>query len=266
MNESGKKHVGATLSFTTAACALILMGPLPVSSSAPKSPAGAAATTPAPGGPSDRRESARDPHDNQPPQRDSVRDQFRAPTTQERDEAIEFFRQHMKFRMSILEQVPEGRPVRHRMMQMMMDRYRRLQRARMEDATMFDLMLEQMHLQDDALRLLQEQRFNRNDQPTVDRLEEELRVKVRQIIDLSLQERQKRITRLEQQLADQKTRLEQDLANPDSLVERQVTQMRNDADDFGRIRRQLGIVPNRGGFTPQRPPATDRTDRQDGNR
>jgi len=237
------------------ACCIVLAGPVAVTSSAPRDPA---ATTPSPRGPMGNRDGRggpdamnRDGRDGREP-----RDLPRAPTTQERDEAVEFFRQHMKFRMRIFDQLPDGRPVKARMMQMMMERYRRLQRARMEDSTMFDLMLQQMELQDDALSLLQQQRRTAGDE--YDRIQGELRGKVRQIIDLSLQERQKRIERLEKQLADQKARLEQDMANPDALADQHVQQMRNDADEVGRIRQSLGIRGGGFGGGPPRQPATDR--------
>lgn len=243
------------------ASCIVLVGPVAMTSSAPRDRE-PASTMPVPRGPIGARD-GRDGRDGREGPEGVTRDRemSRFPTTQERDEAIEFFRQHMKFRMRIFDLLPDGRPVKNRMMQMMMERYRRLQRARMEDATMFDLMLQQMQLQDDALELLQRQRRTAGDQEAYDRLQGELRQKVRQIIDLSLQERQKRIERLEKQLADQKARLEQDLANPDGLVDQHLQQMRNDADEVGQIRQKLGIRGGGFGPAPQRPPATDQSDK-----
>ena len=225
-----------------------------------------AATMPAPGGPrhGDDRDD-RDGPDFRP--REPRGDQFRGPpTTQEREEAIEFFRQHMKYRMQIFDRLPEGRPARARMMQMMMERYRRLQRVRMEDSAMFDLMLAQMQLQDNALDVMQQQREQRANQEEVDRLQGVLREKVKQIIELSLQERQARIDRLEKQLAEQKARLEQDLANPEALVDQHMLQMRQDADEVRKIRQNMGLGgPGRFG-PPPRQSTTDQAERSGANR
>ena len=170
-----------------------------------------------------------------------------APTTQERDEAIEFFRTHFPTRMLNYGRLPEGRPAKQRMAQMLVERYRRLQQMKTDDPPMYDLMMQQMRLQDEALTI-QRQSFRAEGEMKA-QFDSQLRDKVRELIEVSLQERQRRIDRLERQLQDQKRRLEHDMANPDALIDQHIQNMTNDADEVRKIRDSMQSV-GTGGLGP----------------
>lgn len=239
-----------TLAICTAC--ILLLGPTSVMSNAPKEPS---STMPAPGGGNRfgprNRSDMREPGAPRPPMLQPP------PTSQERDEVIEFFRANTKTRMQMFDQLPEGRSAKNRMLQMMTERYRRLQRIKTDDPAVYDLMLSQMVLQDEALGLLRKQRPpNQEDGANKEEREQELRQKVRQLVDVMLQERQKRVERLEKMLADQKSNLEQDVANPDKLVDQHLAQMKADLDELRKVwpggRRGMGM----GGPERRPPPAS----------
>jgi hypothetical protein len=165
----------------------------------------------------------------------------------------------MKNRLRFFDMLPDNRPAKLRLTQMMVDRYRRLQRVKADDPVVYDLMVQQMVLQDEALGLLQQQRGARDDPARFEALQGELRQKVRQLIDVSLQERQKRVEKLEQMLQEQKARLAQDQANPEALVDQHMATLKSDVDE---VRKLMGGRRGMGGgmIGGRHPPATERAD------
>ncbi|MBC8106152.1 MAG: hypothetical protein H7Z14_06145 [Anaerolineae bacterium] len=249
-----KRRVGALVTLAICTACILTLGPASIVSSAPQE---ASSTTKTSGSPrfgprerADRGRGAPHPQQSQPP------------TTQEREEVIEFFRTNMKNRMSVFDRLPDGQPAKNRMLQMMTERYRRLQRTKAQDPTVYELMVSQMVLQDEALSLLQDQRNSQNDATKREALEQELRDKVKQLINDTLQERRKRVEHLEQMLKDQKSRLELDEAHPDALVSQHLKQLKTDIDEMRKIwpgRRAGGM-----GMGERRPspPTTDLTTEQ----
>jgi hypothetical protein len=254
-NRPRRTRALATLMICTAC--MLTLGPASVSSSAPRE---AATTMPVPGGdrfgPRRERDGGQRPPPSAPMQP--------PPTTQERDEVIEFFRTNMKTRMFAFDQMPEGRPAKNRMLQMMTERYRRLQRIKADDPVVYDLMVSQMSLQDDALSIMRDQRNPNIDAAKRDELEQQLRDKVKQLIDVTLKERRQRVERLEKMLQEQKARLEQDEANPGALIDQHLKQMKTDAAEFRSLwPGRRGGGPGMGGAERRPQPTTDHTEPTD---
>jgi hypothetical protein len=154
---------------------------------------------------------------------------------QEIQETATFFRDHAPNRYALFEQLDEGFP-RRRVLRVMVNRYRQIQRFKDNDQEMYNLAVKQFELQDEAFGIIRNVAGTGN--PDAETLSK-LRDKVKELAQLGLKEREKRVERLERMLAEEKSRLEADKADPDALVDRQLRQIRNEADEVKRHLDQL---------------------------
>jgi hypothetical protein len=127
----------------------------------------------------------------------------------DRQEMLSFFEKHTPERFKTFSMFREGGARRARLMEFMTRRYAQLQRTRDNDAKLYELMVQQMEIP-----------------------QKELRENVRKLIDLTLQERQRRIELLEQSLSEQKAQLEKDRSNIDDLVDEHITKLVEDSKRF----------------------------------
>lgn len=155
---------------------------------------------------------------------------FPPPSQQEVQDTVNFFRDHAPNRYALFEQLDEGRP-RFRVLRVMVNRFRQVQRFKDNDPELYNLAVKQFELQDEAFGMIRNVAGPGN--PDAETLSK-LRDKVRELAQLGLKEREKRVERLEKMLAEEKTRLDADKADPDALVDRQLRQIRNEADEVKR--------------------------------
>jgi hypothetical protein len=177
-------------------------------------------------------------------------DMPREVSDEEREQIFAFMKEHSPNRFEVLERLPDGHWRRHPMLMRMAARYRHLQRFREQDESVYKLLVRQFELQDEVFGLTRDGKF---DDPEII---SKLREKVGEMVQLSIQERQKRIEGLERALAQEKQRLEDDKANPEQAIDRQLLRMKNEAED---VRRRVQDRARRGGGAATTAPAPQRT-------
>jgi hypothetical protein len=146
-------------------------------------------------------------------------------TEQELEDVLAFMREYLPNRFEMFEQLSPSQQARSVFLRNLTQRYRNLQRMKEQDASVYNAMLQHMQLQDEVFGLMRDARFGDED------AQGKLREKVKELVMLSLEEREKRVQSLERSLEQEKKRLAADKADPDAAVERRLRQMRDEADD-----------------------------------
>jgi len=152
-------------------------------------------------------------------------------------ETVNFFRDHAPNRFALFDQLDDGFP-RRRVLRVMNNRFRQIQRFRESDPDLYAMSVKQFELQDEAFGILRSAGNSASgggDPEAVARLRE----KVRTMVEVGLKEREKRVDRLERMLRDEKARLEADKADPDGLIARQMKQLRNESEEVKRYFDQI---------------------------
>jgi hypothetical protein len=145
-----------------------------------------------------------------------------------------------------LEQMPEGES-KESMKRFWFARFRSLQALQKRDVSAYEQRLAQLRIEDQIFGIVSD--FTANADPGGQQLRETLRAQVGQLVDLDLQERQRRVEWLKRELADQTERLEKDQKQRDALVEQRVSRFaewagrwaarrRGDADKRGAAEKQ----------------------------
>ena len=132
---------------------------------------------------------------------------------------VEFMSEYMPFRMDEVERMPDG-PTKERVKRLLANRFRGLRLLQNRDPESYEARLGQLRLEDQVYKLVSG--LPGSDLERRQKIRDELRVQVEKLVDVDLQERKRRVERLEEELARQKKLLEQDSAERDSLVDRRV--------------------------------------------
>ena len=179
-----------------------------------------------------------------------------APTTQESEDAIDFVSKHSPNRYAVFNRLPVNSQPRQRMVNMMTNVYRNLQRSKDQDPEVYELMVKRFELEDSLFDFEFRRRLIRGDDSNA---RSELRAKAAEIVQLSLREREKRIERLERALDTEKKALAADRANPEALVDghakRLMAQLRDWGERWREFRNRNGWYPGGGGGPRVNPPA-----------
>ena len=116
-------------------------------------------------------------------------------------------------------QMPEG-DWKDRIKGSLTQRYRALRLLETRDPESYEQRLAQLGIEDEALRLVST--LGTADEAQREAIREDLRTRASRLVELDLQERQRRVQRLEDELKKQKEALDRDTAGRDSLVDKRV--------------------------------------------
>jgi hypothetical protein len=156
------------------------------------------------------------------------------PTEAERDEAMAFLKEHSPKRAALLDTI---RPVpRERVLNAVVLRYRPIKRMQGSDPELYNLLVRQFEVQDEALGLMEQLGKSGTDAKDQATAAQALHDKVAQWVNLNLQVRQVRLDRLKKTLEREEDRLEKDTSNKDELIDRAFGRAK---DDAGRLNRRL---------------------------
>ena len=162
-------------------------------------------------------------------------------TAEEWSEISQFMSGHMPWRIAEVQRMPEGQ-LKERIKKLLANRYRGLRAIEGRDPEAYEQRLGQLKIEDHVYKLVAE--WSGADSAGRERLRDELRAQVARLVDVDIQERQRRVARLEDELRRQKKVLEQDVRERDAVVERRLGRFL----DWGSrwpVRRQRG--PDAGG-------------------
>jgi hypothetical protein len=136
-------------------------------------------------------------------------------------------------RYAALEQMPDGES-KEQMKRFWFARFRSLQALQKRDVTAYEQRLSQLRVEDQVFGIVSD--WSAAADPSGQQLRDALRVQVTQLVDLDLQERQRRVEWLKRELAEQSERLDRDLKQRDNLVEERVTRFSDWAGRWARRR------------------------------
>jgi hypothetical protein len=170
--------------------------------------------------------------------------QGRLASAEEIQAAIEFFNQNSPNRMVYFNKLAEGSQARRRQSLLLVQFYRPILNFKESNPDLYDLMVQQVKMRDDAFELAK------------DGEDAKLREKARDIVNISLQARTKRLALLQKELAQQQTKLAEDTANPDAAAEQEVNSIKEDEQRLV-LRAEHPQSPSRGQSMLDFDPATD---------
>jgi hypothetical protein len=131
----------------------------------------------------------------------SMRDEGPPPTEAELHDAEVFLKDNLPNRYKLFSELNAESPMRKGVLRFLVGRYRMLMKFKDQDNEMYDQLLAEAKLEDEAIALVQ---AIRNRDPAAESL---LREKAGQLVQLSIDTRKARIDRLEQALKKQKDEL-----------------------------------------------------------
>jgi hypothetical protein len=137
------------------------------------------------------------------------------------EEAEAFFRAHSPNRLVMFDQHMDDPRMQYRMRRFMQERYTMLQNLKERDPNLYELKVKQIELEDVIFGLAQELRST-GDEAAREKLRGKIREQVVLWVDASLQEREQRLEKLKQLLADETKRLEADRNDREAMVERRL--------------------------------------------
>lgn len=153
-----------------------------------------------------------------------------AATPAELEATEQFLKENLPNRYDLFSQLRAGSPMRAVVLDSMARRYRLLLRCKEQDPDMYQQLLKEARLEDDAINLVKASRGGDS------AAESSLREKCGQIVDLWIEGRQARIANLEQALKDQKEKLAYDMDHRDDRINEKVRNLRKQFDGlFDRI-------------------------------
>jgi hypothetical protein len=161
----------------------------------------------------------------------------RPPRPHEWEETQLFMRQFAPRRQSALDQMPEGEP-KESVKKFMFARYRGLQSLQRRDPAAYEQRLAQLRVEDQVFGIVSDW-GKAAGEADHQQLREALRTQVAQLVDLDLQERQRRVEALKRELADQSAQLERDEKQRDALIEKRVSRFAEWAGRWA-VRRKQG--------------------------
>jgi len=142
-------------------------------------------------------------------------------------QAEAFMKENSPRRWAAFEKIPGDNPHRLTVMRAFYGRYRMLQGLRDEDPALYDLRMKRLKLEDNVFGLVWD--LKHEDAPDVkQKIQTELKAQVVELVDVGIQERGRRIERLETALKDEKERFAKDQNNRDGLVKEQLDRILKD--------------------------------------
>ena len=138
-------------------------------------------------------------------------------TPGEWDEVVAFMTRYSPWRIAEVEKMTDG-DWKDRIKRGLANRYRSLRALENRDPDGYEQRLAQLAVEDQVFKLVSQ--WGGADEPRREAIREELRTQVARLVDLDLQERRRRVERLEEELKKQKDGLEKDATGRDALIER----------------------------------------------
>jgi hypothetical protein len=167
---------------------------------------------------------------------------------EEQQEALAFIEKNMPVLHGLIDEAPKNSMRHHRLMRFAVERHRLAQRLEREDPDLYEQLLERLKSQDEMFQLMKDFRLATEQRQA--EIREQLRGKVRLLVEDWLDERQRRIEMLEKSLQKEARALEADRQRIDELT--------ND-----RMERMLGTLED-SAAEPTTGPSTRPWDRRDG--
>lgn len=134
----------------------------------------------------------------------------------ETQESIAFFKQNSPNRMAYFVKLPENSQARRLATWNLLRLYRPIQNFKETSPKLYDLLVQQVQLRDQAFEFAKEQK------------DADLREKAAEIVNVSIQARSMRLDILKHQLDEQEQQLAAYKSNTDSAAEQEVTAIKND--------------------------------------
>ena len=163
------------------------------------------------------------------------RGDLRAPRPREWEETQAFMSRYAPRRQAALDQMPEGEK-KEGMKKFVFARFRGLQSLQRRDPAAYEQRLGQLTIEDQIFGLVSD--WTGAGEAAKGQLLEALRNPVSRLVDLDLQERQRRIDWLRRELADQTEALERDQKDRDNIVSRRVQRFADWAGRWAERRKQ----------------------------
>jgi len=146
-------------------------------------------------------------------------------TPQELEDATTFMKEKLPNHYLLYSKMPAQMPFRNNVfVPRMVNRYRNLMRMQEQNPEAYQAMLRQAQFEDTALGLAQKIREGNT------AAADQLRDVIRDMVETSLKERQERIEKLKQQLAEQEKKLADDQENKDQLITDQIVKAQAEYD------------------------------------
>jgi hypothetical protein len=143
-------------------------------------------------------------------------------TQQEIDDTLAFVKTNFKNHYELFSRIPETAPFRNMAIQKMVNRYRQLMRTQDQNPEIYETMLKQAKIEDDAIGFARDVAEKRPDADV--RLHEA----VRHMVDRGLDERRERIEKLRAALDDQEKKLKEDEQNRDDVIAAQIDRIKQE--------------------------------------
>ena len=157
----------------------------------------------------------------------------RAPRPNEWAEVRHFMNRYSPRRQFALDQLPDGEK-KESIKRFVFARYRSLQSLQRRDQTGYDQRLAQLVIEDEIFGVVSG--WGAAGEEERGKLRQSLRDKVARLVDIDLQERQRRVEWLKRELAQQTRELEQDQGERDDLIERRATRFAEWAERSAAVR------------------------------
>lgn len=135
------------------------------------------------------------------------------------DEVSEFMGTYMPWRIAAVRQMSDG-PPKERLKRLLASRRRGLRLLQRRDREAYEQRLEQLRVEDKVYKIVSE--WGAADAARRQKIRDDLTAEVARLVDLDLQERRRRVERLEEQLQRQKEALERDTAERNRIISRRV--------------------------------------------
>jgi hypothetical protein len=186
---------------------------------------------------------------------------------EEAQRAMDFAQEQMPNTYAMILELPSQSPRRGRLMGLTVERNRRAQRLQKDSPEQFDRFVARLKAQDEVLGLTQRIQAAAEDQKPA--LQEELRAKMRQVVQGWMEERQERIEDLQRQLEKEKQRLERDNQDIDRLANQHMERLLGELKDahlspegMPPSPHEMGMPPGPDGVGPATEPSDSRRPRR----
>ena len=134
-------------------------------------------------------------------------------------EAEAFMKDAFPVRYHFYEMLPDDRPAKRNLSQMMVRKYRQFRRIQEQQPDLYDTMLKQEQLRDQAFGYARDARSGNAE------AEDKLRMAVTEMVDLNLKERQARIEKLKKQLDEMMQQLSNDQSQREQKIDEQIDKL-----------------------------------------
>lgn len=187
------------------------------------------------------------------------------PSEQQWTEAAQFVSAISPSRWQVVEQVLQSPERRDRVRQFIYSRYKELKQLSETNEEQYQAMLEQVKIEDEIFSL--DTRLEQAQSPGERQdLQDELRGKVQNLVERELDDRERRLQRIQEKLNRERAALRQDRERMDEVVDQRVRGVRRSSDRFRAWAARDGKRDRRGPSSQPPPPRRPRSDRPPGDR